>query len=57
MSTASADARKLARNAQHGLGFYITLAVRKEGKGTRAINGHDAGRDAPSHSCRKLWYA
>jgi len=55
MSTASADARKLARNAQHG--FDMTLAVRKEGKGTRAINGHDAGRDAPSHSCRKLWYA
>jgi hypothetical protein len=35
MSTASADARKLARNAQHGFGFYITLAVRKEGKGIR----------------------
>src|SRR3981081_419837 len=30
-------ARKLARNAQHGLGFYIGLAVRQEGKGTRAI--------------------
>ena len=28
---------KLARNAQHGLGFYIGLAVRQEGKGTRAI--------------------
>ena len=30
-------ARKLARNAQHGFGFYIGLAVRQEGKGTRAI--------------------
>ena len=30
-------ARKLARNAQHGLGFYIGLAVRQESKGTRAI--------------------
>jgi hypothetical protein len=30
-------ARKLARNAQHGLGFYIGLAVRQEGKGTREI--------------------
>jgi hypothetical protein len=33
-------ARNLARNAQHGLGFYITLAVRQEGKGTRAITVH-----------------
>ena len=30
-------ARKLARNAQHGFGFYIGLAIRQEGKGTRAI--------------------
>ena len=30
-------ARKLARNAQHGFGFYIGLAVRQEGKGTRVI--------------------
>ena len=30
-------ARKLARNAQHGLGFHIGMAVRQEGKGTRAI--------------------
>ena len=29
--------RKLARNAQHGLGFYIGLAVRQEGKGIRVI--------------------
>src|SRR5260370_34755924 len=27
----------VGRNAQHGLGFYIGLAVRQEGKGTRAI--------------------
>src|SRR6266481_3448917 len=30
-------ARKLARNAQHGLGFYIGLAARQEGKGIRVI--------------------
>src|SRR6266566_2992499 len=30
-------ARKLARNAQHGFGFYIGLAARQEGKGIRAI--------------------
>ena len=36
------------------LDFYIALAVRQEGKGFRVINGHDAGRDAPSHSCRPL---
>src|SRR5258706_12812545 len=30
-------ARKLARNAQHGFGFYIALAVRQEGKGIRTI--------------------
>ena len=30
-------ARKLARNAQHGFGFYIALTVRDEGKGIRAI--------------------
>jgi hypothetical protein len=30
-------ARKPARNAQHGLEFCIGLAVRQEGKGTRAI--------------------
>jgi len=29
--------RKLARNAQHGFGFYIGLAVRQEGKGIRVI--------------------
>ena len=31
------SAGKLARNAQHGSGFYIGLAVRQEGKGTRVI--------------------
>src|ERR1700732_822800 len=30
-------ARKRARNAQHGFGFYIALTVRDEGKGIRAI--------------------
>ena len=30
-------ARKLARNAQHGFGFYIGLAARQEGKGIRVI--------------------
>src|ERR1700687_1916618 len=30
-------ARKLARNAQHGFGFYIVLAARQEGKGIEAI--------------------
>jgi hypothetical protein len=30
-------ARKLARNAQYGFGFYIGLAARQEGKGIRAI--------------------
>ena len=30
-------ARKLARNAQHGLGFHTGMAIRQEGKGTRAI--------------------
>src|SRR4249919_2642632 len=30
-------ARKLARNAQHGFGFYIGLAARQESKGIRAI--------------------
>src|SRR5215467_4323379 len=30
-------ARKLARNAQHGFGFYIGLAVRHQRKGIRAI--------------------
>src|ERR1700726_1302507 len=29
--------RKLARNAQHGFGFYIGLAARQEGKGIRGI--------------------
>src|SRR6202051_1523056 len=28
---------KLARNAQHGLGFYIGPAARQEGKGIRVI--------------------
>src|ERR1700731_2586314 len=31
-------ARKLARNAQRGFGFYIGLAVRHERKGIRAIS-------------------
>jgi hypothetical protein len=30
-------ARNLARNAQHGFGFYIGLAARQEGKGIRVI--------------------
>src|SRR5882757_4104035 len=30
-------ARKLARNSQHGFGFYIGLAVRQERKGNRVI--------------------
>src|SRR5262245_66690418 len=30
-------ARKLARNAQRGFGFYIALAVRHERKGTWAV--------------------
>ncbi|SRR6266851_7697776 len=30
-------ARKLARNAQHGFGFYIALAARQEGKGIGVI--------------------
>jgi hypothetical protein len=30
-------ARKLARNAQNSLGFYIALTVRDKGKGIRAI--------------------
>jgi len=34
-------ARKLARNAQRGFGFYIALAVRHERKGTWAV-GIDA---------------
>src|ERR1700722_17766004 len=35
-------ARKLARSAQHGFGFYIGLATRQEGKGIRLIR-IDAG--------------
>src|SRR5467141_5099636 len=30
-------ARKLVRDAQHGFGFYVGLAVRQEGKGIRVI--------------------
>src|ERR1700719_3471824 len=30
-------ARKLARSAQHGFGFYIGVAARQEGKGIRLI--------------------
>jgi hypothetical protein len=30
-------ARKLARNTQHGFGFYIGLVARQEGKGIRVI--------------------
>jgi hypothetical protein len=45
-------ARKLARNAQHGFGFYIGLAARQEGKGIRVIT-IDAERGQLDRNDRK----
>jgi hypothetical protein len=50
-------ARKLARNAQRGFGFYIGLAGRHERKGSRAIRIDAQLLDAPDEKSGKAGLA